>query len=163
MVKIVWAWRSTDANEAPAKCTGKFITGQDPDSLINFPNTSKKAMEIYANDEDTMQMANGDAKIIVELALVPKNYATTSKLSGTDKNPEAPMDASSESSMDASSGSSSNGNNAESAGNDSTRKRFGFLMLPIRPSKGNSFFNTVIIFTPKPGLFSETKPGTKVL
>jgi hypothetical protein len=44
-------------------------------------------------------------------------------------------------------------------------RAFGFWMLPISGRKTNAinadtaYFNTVVIFTPKPGLFSETKPS----
>jgi hypothetical protein len=41
-------------------------------------------------------------------------------------------------------------------------KRFGFLILTPRcptPAKSGSHFHSVVIFTPKPGLFSETTPS----
>jgi hypothetical protein len=37
-------------------------------------------------------------------------------------------------------------------------KNLGFFILRPKPSCPYSFFNTVVIFTPKPGLFSETLP-----
>jgi Flp pilus assembly protein TadG len=36
------------------------------------------------------------------------------------------------------------------------KQNMGFLFLPVRPSNGTSYFNYVLIFTPKKGLFIDT-------
>ncbi|MDR0968279.1 MAG: hypothetical protein LBL99_01430, partial [Holosporaceae bacterium] len=49
-----------------------------------------------------------------------------------------------------------------SCGNVAPNRAFGFWMLPLYgrvPNGDASYFNTVVIFTPKPGLFNETKPS----
>jgi hypothetical protein len=38
------------------------------------------------------------------------------------------------------------------------KKAFGFWILPIKATRSSVFFNKAVIFTPKPGLFSETPP-----
>jgi hypothetical protein len=42
--------------------------------------------------------------------------------------------------------------------NVSSKKAFGFWALPIKPSKEAGYFNAVVIFTPKPGLFDDNGP-----
>ncbi|MDR2157893.1 MAG: hypothetical protein LBO02_01075, partial [Holosporaceae bacterium] len=44
-------------------------------------------------------------------------------------------------------------------GSTSARERFGFWIMNIKPRGGTcGYFNQVVIFTPKPGLFDETQP-----
>lgn len=43
------------------------------------------------------------------------------------------------------------------------KKAFGFLMMPVIPTCGKSYFNKAIGFTPKPFLFDETPPTIDVV
>ncbi|MDR2781082.1 MAG: hypothetical protein LBB21_01305 [Holosporaceae bacterium] len=48
-----------------------------------------------------------------------------------------------------------------SQGNNDPKKMFGFLVMPIRSDSGfvdTSYLVSVLVFTPKPGLFSEIPP-----
>jgi hypothetical protein len=45
------------------------------------------------------------------------------------------------------------------AKNVSLRERFGFMILEPKRSAPREIFNTVVIFTPKPGLFSSVPPS----
>ncbi len=112
--RVVWAWHNVDVSE-PEKYEYEILEGNHTDSIVTYSATTPSS--IYRKGTEELTMEKGDAKIIIEVALVPKGSST-----GDDKS------------------------------------RFGFLMMPIKPSVGSSYFNTVVVITPNPGLFDETPP-----
>lgn len=118
--RVVWAWHNQNVAESPAQCTSEFLSANHGNSMVRYVSEQSSPEAIYKNGEDKLTMVKGDAKIIIELSLIPKSVSKK----------------------------------------EAAQKSFGFIMMPIRPSVGESYFSTVTIITPKPGLFDEIPPAS---
>ena len=139
---VKWVWDSGEPGIDPnnPKNSNSYTSGASVNNSIVKFSTSAVANTIHKD----LTIKKGEVKIILDVSIIIPMAATYVA-------PETQV----------------NPNNAAApiARSEEIRKspagRLGFYLLPVRKMNGttNSFLNYVIIFSPKPGLFSATPPA----
>jgi hypothetical protein len=134
---LVWGlymsfWNNSDARITNSPLSLRCLTRSSSNN--NRPTVNYKQNVAPSEIYPTLSIKSGQVKIIVEVVLI---YALGYKFG-----------------------------DGSSCKNVAPNRAFGFWMLPLSgrhtsssPNSDTAYFNTVVIFTPKPGLFSETKPS----
>ena len=138
---VKWIWDSGAPGPKPSQPENEHILTtieKQVNSIVDPTRT--KAGEIYKD----LQINNGEIKLIVEVSILVPGQSDTgaadiATLNGKDG---ATLISSSE------------------AVRQSGAGKLGFYILPVRNMNGtlNSYLNYVAIFTPKPGIFSDSVP-----
>ena len=119
---VVWRWTIDDWSiNSSISDTSSLTFSGDGNSLQSSNSIVNTSATLAGNIINGFQIARGDAKIIIEIGLVARDFSN-------------------------------------SANTNSSKHRFRFAMLPIVPSVENVYYNTVVVLTPRPGLFDELGP-----
>jgi Flp pilus assembly protein TadG len=142
--QVKWGWKSNEKASNPNDNGTIFNTSQST-SVVKFLSFASDPNSIYKH----LSLDEDEARIIIDVGFYLIDTTTTKNGgNGSDvASAEDEIDATASTTTDSTAGIAAD-----------AKKCMGFSLLPLRSSADASYFNFVLVFTPKKGLFTETAP-----